>query len=94
MRTVREIKQHQVIFGGQEHAGWLPDQAAKPMPTPERHVVVDFAIVQEDSSSFLLIWSGPDKETSGDTWHPDIDAAIEQAESWFGIEPDEWHAKA
>jgi hypothetical protein len=94
MRIVREIKQRQVIFGGHNHAGWLPVDAAHPRPTPERQVLVDFSIVEEDPSSFLLIWSGPDKETSGDTWHPDLDAAIQQAESWFGIEPREWGTTA
>jgi hypothetical protein len=64
------------------------------MPTPERLVSVDFFIIEEDPSSVLLVWSGPDKETSGDTWHPDLDAAIQQAEVWFGIEPSEWNARA
>lgn len=51
------------------------------MPTRERLVVLDFSIVQEDSSWFLLVWSGPDRETSGDTWHPDLDAAIDRLRS-------------
>ena len=94
MRTVREIKQRPVTFGGHEHSGWLPDLAARPLPTPERLVAVDFAIVQEGPSSFVLEWSGPDSASSGDTWHPDVDAALEQARGWFGIQPDEWHETA
>ena len=51
---------------------------------------MDFTIVEQEAASFLFSWSGPDRETSGDTWHTDIEAAMIQAQSSFGIEPQEW----
>jgi hypothetical protein len=90
MRVVREIKQRSIVFGGEDHSGWLPAGASAPLPTPCRTVLVDFLIVQEEQSSFLLEWIGPDRETSGDTWHPDLDAALSQAQHSFGIEHGEW----
>lgn len=90
MKAVREIKQRSVRFRGQEHSGWLPAHAAQPLTSSERVELIDFAIFQEDASSFILEWTGPDNETSGDTWHPDLDAALQQAHESFGVEPSEW----
>jgi hypothetical protein len=90
MRVVREIKQRRMVFGGEDHSGWLPAGTITPLPTPSRTAFVDFTVVQEGQSSFLLEWVGPDQATSGDTWHPDLDAALLQAQHSFGIEPEEW----
>jgi hypothetical protein len=93
MRIIREIRQRPVRFGGEGPAGWLPEGAATPLPTPERVVFLDFSIAEDESSSYFLAWIGPDHETSGDTWHLDLEEAVHQAQCWFGIEPEEWQEK-
>ncbi len=87
---VRELKQRLIRFGEKDHAGWLPPNSARPLPTLQRTVAVDFRIRQDAGSSFSLEWDGPDRETTGDTWHPDLPGALEQARLWFGIDLDEW----
>lgn len=93
MRIVREIQQRPVRFGGEAHTGWLPEGAAAPLPLAERVVLLDFSIAEDERSSYVLAWSGPDRETSGDTWHPNLEEAVHQAWYWFGIEPEEWQEK-
>lgn len=78
-------------MGGANHSGWLPSGALVPQSTPQRTVLLDFEIVQETLSSFFLEWTGSGREVSGDTWHPDLEAAISQAQHSFGIELGEWH---
>jgi hypothetical protein len=90
MGVVRVIKQRPCVFGGESHSGWLPAGTNTPLPTTARTVCVDFSIVQQEQSSFLLLWAGPDQETTGDTWQPDLEAALLQAQHSFGIEPGEW----
>lgn len=58
MGIVREIKQRPVRFGGEDHTGWLPEGAATPLPTPERGVLLDFSIAEDESSSYVLTWIG------------------------------------
>src|SRR5262245_26772847 len=52
-----------VEFGGEEHSGWLPEGAATPKPRPIRRVDLAFVILCEGPESFILEWSGPDRET-------------------------------
>lgn len=87
---VRELKQRLTRFGGEGHSGWLPSNSAAPLPTPERIVAVDFCIRQDSPSSFFFEWHGPDRETTGDTWHPGLEAALEQARLWFDIDRNDW----
>ena len=35
-----------VRFGGEEHSGWLPANAATPPPTPVEDALVDFEIYE------------------------------------------------
>jgi hypothetical protein len=83
------IRNRKVQFGGEEHLGWLPEGAAIPAPTPPEIVTLDFEIQAADGG-YLLIWQGTERRHCGDTWHASVDAAMEQAKVWFGIEPQEW----
>ena len=92
-RVVREIRNRVIRQGGERHSGWLPEGAAHPRPTSVREVTVDFSVSQEGPASFILRWEGPDRDTTGDTWHPDLEAALEQAAIMFGVHPDEWSSR-
>jgi len=89
-KVVRQILGRTVRCGGESHSGWLPKGAATPPQTPSRLVRLDFSIVQDGESSYLLQWVGPEPESTSDTWHESLEAAIQQAKYSFGVEPDEW----
>jgi hypothetical protein len=88
--TVVKATRYTVVFGGEAHSGWLPPGAAMPARTPERVVDLELRILQNGSDGFLLEWAGPTAADSGDTWHPTIEEALEQAEASFGIKPSDW----
>lgn len=89
MALVRCLRGVRVEFSGEPNSGWLPPEAAVPPATPARVTLLDFEI-REESGGFLLLWSGPATTDAGDTWHPSLDGAIEQARLWFGIDPRDW----
>lgn len=76
--------------GGDQHSGWLPAQAAQPVPTPLREVVFNFEI-QFDGSGYLLCYSSVDGSLFGDTWHPTQSETEQVALDDFGIHSHEWH---
>jgi hypothetical protein len=92
MRTVKELRNRAVQFGGEEPCGWLPQAAATPLQTPVEIVELDFEI-QETDGGYLLTWQGTDRRHCGDTWHESVGDALDQATLWFGIEPEEWSAR-
>ena len=79
------------------HSGWLPPNAATPLPTPIEHEVLDVAI-EKCEGGYLLTWAARPSETSrdlippkvGDTWHETIDDAEAAAHKLFGIEKQNW----
>ena len=87
--VVKHLRGIEVVFGGEEHRGWLPEGVARPSPTPTSVVKVDFQI-REEGGGYFFVWQGPDPKYCGDTWHPSLAAALEQAKLWFGIESDQW----
>lgn len=88
-RTVKQITGIHRQYGGEEHSGWLPPNAAKPRPTPVRSAVLDVRI-EDDGSSFLLICESRNTPDSWDTWHESLEDAEEQARASLSIEPWEW----
>jgi len=76
MCVVRQIKRRVVQFGGADRAGWLPPDAVTSQPMQKRTVFLDFEIVQQTLSSLFLVWTRLDRELSGDTWHPDVEASL------------------
>jgi hypothetical protein len=79
-------------FGGEEHSGWLPPGAAKPLPTPIEDVVLDVEI-QSDPSGFLLCWNSRDGKRCGDNWFQTLTEAENAGRDYFGIEPNQWVTK-
>jgi hypothetical protein len=73
---VRQILGRTVRCGGESHSGWLPKGAATPPQTPSRLVRLDFSIVQDGESSYLLQWVGPEPERTSNSFqlkHPWLD---------------------
>lgn len=90
MRVVRRVQNRIVRFGGEEHSGWLPPGTAQPLPTPIIDVILSLEIVIGDGSGYFLQYRSTNTSHIGDTWHEDLEGAIEQAKLQFGIEPGEW----
>jgi hypothetical protein len=78
-------------FGGEEHSGWLPANAATPQPTPVEDALVDFE-VNELEGGYILEWYSRNTSHYGDSWHETLDDALEQASAEFGVRPEEWHS--
>ena len=92
MNAVKFIKGRPATMGGEEHSGWLPAGAAKPLKTPLRHILLNFEI-QFDGDGYLLCFESTDGTLSGDTWHQTLAAAEDAAKEWFGIAPSEWKSQ-
>jgi hypothetical protein len=76
-------------FGGEEHSGWLPRGAAKPLPTPIENVMLDIEIVSE-GSGYLLCWNAREGKRSGDWWFKTLSEAEVAATEYFGITRNQW----
>jgi len=86
-----QVAEWTVEFAGETHAGWLPEGAAVPPPTPLVRVDLAFAILRErDKGGYILEWRGPTRARSGDSWHESVEAAVEEAERQFDVPPDAW----
>ena len=91
METVKSIKNRPVTIGGEEHSGWLPPGAAMPLPTPIRHLLLNF-VIEFDGGGYLLCHESTDGAVSGDTWHQTLADAEEAANDAFGIMASEWRS--
>lgn len=89
MTLVKRVTGLPFRFGGEEHSGWLPSGAAKPLPTPTEDVLLDVEI-DAIPGGFLLYWKSQDGERFGDTWHRSIAEAEAEASRYFGIRQDQW----
>ena len=89
MRVVKFINGRPLRIGGEEHTGWLPPGAAKPLPTPVRDVLLNVEI-QFDGSGYFLCYLSTDGTVSGDTWHESLSGAERAAADYFGIDGSEW----
>jgi hypothetical protein len=54
MPVLRRIFGHSLQVGGVAHSGWLPPNAATPLPTSVRKLRVDLAI-ESEGDGFLLV---------------------------------------
>ena len=89
MSVVKHITGLPFQFGGEEHSGWLPRGAAKPLPTPVENVILDIEIVF-DGSGYLLYWKAREGERFGDLWFETLAQAETGAYEHFGIEKNQW----
>jgi hypothetical protein len=79
---VKKVEGWQFTFGGEVHSGWLPPNAATPLPTPIEHEVLDVAI-EKCEGGYLLAWVARRSATCrellplkvGDSWHETIEDA-------------------
>jgi hypothetical protein len=78
-----------IRFGGEEHSGWLPANAATPPPTPVEQAVVDFEISKVEGG-YILAWYSRNTSHHGDLWYETLEDALEQASIDWGIRPEEW----
>ena len=90
MKLVKQILDKQFIFGGEEPQGWLPPNAARPLPTPVRRAILDLRIYEVEGG-FSFEWVSRNTGDQGDTWHQTLEDALHQASFQFGIEPAEWN---
>jgi hypothetical protein len=91
MVVIKSLSAVPTLFGGEEHSGWLPANAAKPPPTPVEEALVDFEI-SEVEGGYLLQWYSQNTSHSGDLWYETLEGALEQASSDWGIHVEEWQA--
>ena len=90
MDVVKRISGVRVQFGGEEHSGWLPPGAAKPLPTPITQHVLDFDIQGDGGNGFVLCYESQDGQVSGDNWFSTLAEAVRAASEWYGIDPSQW----
>jgi hypothetical protein len=79
-----------VRFGGVEHSGWLPANAATPQPTPVEDALVDFEIMEVEGG-YVFQWFSRNTGQRGDSWHETLEDALEQAGVEFDVRPEEFH---
>lgn len=89
MSTIKRIVGLPVRIGGEQHTGWLPAGAARPLPTPARDVLIDIEI-QFDGHGYLLCYQSRDGDVYGDTWHQTLTEAEEVAAECFRLTPSQW----
>ena len=89
MAVIKRLLAVPVRFGGEEHSGWLPANAATPRPTPVEDALVDFEI-DEMEGGYILEWFSRNTSHHGDSWHETLEDALEQASIEFGVRPEEW----
>lgn len=88
---IKQILGWKVSFGGEEHSGWLPPEAATPKPTPVEMVELNLRIEKmSDGEGYYLIWEDHSGSYCGDTWHQTVDDAVEAAKLYFEIDAGKW----
>lgn len=87
-RVIYQLQQRAHTFGDEAPSGWFPPPAGPPR-TPKRTVMLDIS-VEEVDGGYILEWSGPSPEYSGDHWYQDLAYAEHAAEELFGITRSNW----
>ena len=76
---------------GDQCSGWRCVRG--PASSDTRRVPFRFEL-QDDVHGCLLCCTSTDGQLYGDTWHADLDEALEAANREFGIDTGEWEAGA
>jgi hypothetical protein len=90
---IDRIDNFPVTVGGHSHSGWLPPNAAVPLPTPQREITLNLTIELEDESEdagYLLVVQSSDGTIDGDTWHETLESAKQTAMDWYTVPHDAW----
>jgi hypothetical protein len=88
-RIVGQVLGRRVRFGGEEHSGWLPNNAVWPEPIPVRFELLDVRILGT-SGGYILEWASREGDVYGDLWYETVEDAEAEAWSLFGIGKSEW----
>src|SRR4051812_45144632 len=89
MSIVKLVLGLPIRVGGEQHSGWLPAGAAKPLPTPIRDLLIDIRI-EYDGAGYLLCYESRDGSVSGDTWHESLAGAELVAAEKLGVQSVQW----
>jgi hypothetical protein len=89
MALIKRRRGWTVKIGGDQHRGWLPENAATPPPEPICDVILDLQI-ESDPGGYLLVYAARDHSVYGDTWHASLAAAEAAAFEWFGVGGSDW----
>src|SRR4026208_1974296 len=89
MRVVRQVLGKEIHLGGEEHLGWLPQNASQPLPTPIEPALLDLRIL-ENVQGFILEFEFRSSSGANDSWHSTIQEAEDEAKLMFGVESSEW----
>ena len=89
MKVIEQVIGKVVEFGGETASGWLPENAAKPLPTQPRLLIFDVRIL-EGPAEFILEWQAADGNYCNDSRHATIEEAKTEASERFGIASSEW----
>ena len=95
--VIKKVEGWPFTFGGEVHSGWLPPNAAMPLPRPIEHEILDVTI-EKCEGGYLLVWAARPSDTcrellppkAGDSWHETIDDAEAEAQNQIGIERRHW----
>lgn len=91
MVVIKRLSGVPILFGGEEHSGWLPADAVTPPPTPVEKAMVDFEI-SAAGGGYLLEWHSQNTNHRGDLWFETLEDAMVQAKIDWGIPPDRWQS--
>src|SRR5262245_23264077 len=58
--------------------------------SPQRPPDADILVIEAAPEGVVLNRNSVEGELSGDTWHPTLEEAFEQAQFEFGILPEQW----
>ena len=89
MALVKRRRARRVTLPAVEPQGWLPPEAATPLPTAARQLLVDIEL-HEDDGGFILSHVATDGSASAGSWHASLADAEAAAAQQFGIGPEEW----
>ncbi|MBV9469390.1 MAG: hypothetical protein JO316_08915 [Abitibacteriaceae bacterium] len=97
MRIAKQILGKPFHYGGKQSIGWLPANACRPLPTPERIIILNAYIVRGQYLYYLL-WRPVHPVNLVDSpwiddWdspHESVEIAQYEAQEKYGIAPDEW----
>jgi hypothetical protein len=93
MTVIKRIVGLRVMIGGEQHSGWLPENACTPLPIPTREVAFDIEI-QSDGAGYVLSYASADGDLIGDNWYERYEDAMTAAAEYFGVRDDAWQIVA
>ena len=88
MAVIKRLAAVRIRFGGEEHFGWLPANAATPPPAPLEEALLDLE-VSEVQGGHILHWHSRNRRHHGDLWYETLEDVLERARIAFDIHPDE-----